>query len=133
MLDRVSAAVEIEAPARPDKAAPTIRVGEQTILVDDCAIALARMPEARSTSSSPRRPTISGCATIPMTMAATAREYLAWLREIGLLLNRVLKDDGSFFLNIAGTNSDPWIAADAANAMRDVFRLQNSIIWVKSV
>ena len=45
MLDRVSAAVEIEAPARPDKAAPTIRVGDQTILVGDCAIALARMPE----------------------------------------------------------------------------------------
>ena len=66
-------------------------------------------------------------------MAATAAHYLAWLREIGLLLKRVLKDDGSFFLNIAGTNSDPWIAADAANAMRDVFALQNSIIWVKSV
>ena len=45
----------------------------------------------------------------------------------------MLKDDGSFFLNIAGTSSDPWIAADAANAMRDVFRLQNSIIWVKSI
>ena len=45
----------------------------------------------------------------------------------------MLKDDGSFFLNIAGTSSDPWIAPDAANAMRDVFHLQNSIVWVKSV
>jgi site-specific DNA-methyltransferase (adenine-specific) len=60
-------------------------------------------------------------------------EYLSWLRDIALLLKRALKDEGSFFLNIAGTNSDPWIAADAANAMRDVFRLQNSIVWVKSI
>jgi site-specific DNA-methyltransferase (adenine-specific) len=45
----------------------------------------------------------------------------------------VLKDDGSFFLNIAGTSSDPWIASDAANAMREIFRLQNAIIWVKSI
>src|SRR6185503_17406051 len=26
-----------------------------------------------------------------------------------------------------------WVAPDAANAMRDLFRLQNSIIWVKSI
>src|SRR5262249_18418057 len=44
-----------------------------------------------------------------------------------------LKPRGSFFLNIGGTNKDPWIAADVAVALRDVFRLQNHIIWVKAI
>ena len=84
-------------------------------------------------SSSPRHPTISGLNTDPTTTRRPERISKSGFRDIGLLLKRVLKDDGSFFLNIAGTSSDPWIAADAANAMRDIFRLQNSIIWVKSI
>ena len=46
-----------------------------------------------------------------MTTAATAPNISPGCRDIALLLKRVLKDDGSFFLNIAGTSSDPWIAA----------------------
>ena len=60
-------------------------------------------------------------------------EYLAWMRAVAVLLKRVLKDDGSLFLNIAGTSSDPWIGPDVANVLRDIFRLQNSIVWVKSL
>ena len=59
--------------------------------------------------------------------------YVEWFLPIAAELKRVLKDDGSFFLNIAGTNSDPWIAADVAREMREIFALQNSIIWVKSI
>ena len=133
MLDRVSAAVEIEAPAPPENATPTISVGDQTILVGDCAVALAAMPERSVDVVVTSPPYNIGLRYNSYDDGGDRAHYLAWLREIGLLLKRVLKDDGSFFLNIAGTNSDPWIAADAANAMRDVFVLQNSIIWVKSV
>ena len=87
----------------------------------------------RSTWSSPRRPTISALKYRSYDDTGDRGEYLSWLRDIALLLKRVLKDDGSFFLNIAGTSSDPWIAPDAANAMREIFQLQNSIIWVKSI
>jgi site-specific DNA-methyltransferase (adenine-specific) len=34
---------------------------------------------------------------------------------------------------VGSTNSDPWIAQDVASAFRDVFVLQNHIIWVKSI
>jgi site-specific DNA-methyltransferase (adenine-specific) len=45
----------------------------------------------------------------------------------------VLKTNGSFFLNVGSTNSDPWIAHDVAATLRPLFVLQNHIIWVKSI
>ena len=121
-------------PSRSGRAARRVEIGDQTIVVGDCAEALALHAGAIGR----RRRHLAALQhrrsnTAPMTMAATAANISPGCSDIALLLKRVLKDDGSFFLNIAGTSSDPWIAADAANAMRDVFRLQNSIVWVKSV
>ena len=59
--------------------------------------------------------------------------YLTWLKKVKKHLARVLKVDGSFFLNVGSTNSDPWIALDVAAAFRNKFVLQNHIIWVKSI
>jgi site-specific DNA-methyltransferase (adenine-specific) len=59
--------------------------------------------------------------------------YLSWLSEIGDKIARVLKPQGSFFLNVGGTNSDPWISLDVANAFRGIFALQNHFVWVKSL
>jgi site-specific DNA-methyltransferase (adenine-specific) len=59
--------------------------------------------------------------------------YLNWLKTIGVELFRVLKNDGSFFLNVGSTNVDPWISMDVSNIFRDIFVLQNHITWVKSI
>ena len=59
--------------------------------------------------------------------------YLAWLKQVSKELARVLKADGSFFLNVGSTNSDPWVAMDVAAAFRGDFILQNHISWAKSV
>lgn len=61
------------------------------------------------------------------------KKYLEWLKEIGLQIKRVLKDDGSFFLNIGNKPSDQWIAWDVSFALRDDFVLQNTIHWIKSI
>lgn len=61
------------------------------------------------------------------------QDYLSWLSQVGSELRRVLRDDGSFFLNIGSTNSDPWLAQDVAGAFRQSFVLQNHIVWVKSL
>jgi site-specific DNA-methyltransferase (adenine-specific) len=110
-----------------------IEIGDQTILVADCAEALALMPEGCVDVVVTSPPYNIGLKYRSYDDAGDRGEYLSWLGDIALLLKRVLKDDGSFFLNIAGTSTDPWIAPDAASALRDVFHLQNSIIWVKSV
>ncbi len=60
-------------------------------------------------------------------------QYLSWMLEVGKELKRVLKDDGSFFLNLGTTPKDQWIAWDVAQIMRREFILQNVIHWVKSI
>lgn len=60
-------------------------------------------------------------------------EYLAWLDDVFAAIKRVLKDEGSFFLNIGGTRRQPWTAMRVAEVAGRHFILQNNIIWVKSI
>jgi site-specific DNA-methyltransferase (adenine-specific) len=60
-------------------------------------------------------------------------KYLAWMREVGNSIKSVLKDDGSFFLNMGSKPKDQWVAWDVANALRKDFMLQNVIHWIKSI
>ncbi|AAB99509.1 TPA: site-specific DNA-methyltransferase [Methanocaldococcus jannaschii] len=60
-------------------------------------------------------------------------DYLNWIEEVVKEIKRVLKDDGSFFINVGYTAKDPWIAFDVANVIRKHFKLQNTIHWVKSI
>lgn len=132
MLERTPA---LPGPAGGGRAARrrTIAVGDQTIHVDDCLTVLATMPEASVDVVVTSPPYNIGLKYRSYDDGGDRGAYLAWLTDVALLLKRVMKDDASFFLNVAGTCSDPWIAYDAANAMREVFHLQNSIVWVKSV
>ncbi|WP_258084452.1 DNA-methyltransferase [Thermococcus thermotolerans] len=60
-------------------------------------------------------------------------KYLKWMEDVGKEIKRVLKDEGSFFLNIGYTNKDPWIAWEVAFRLKKHFVLQNVIHWVKSI
>jgi site-specific DNA-methyltransferase (adenine-specific) len=60
-------------------------------------------------------------------------EYLAWMRKVAEQAKRVLKEDGSFFLNIGGKPTDPWIPFDVIEQFRPYYTLQNVIHWVKSI
>ena len=59
--------------------------------------------------------------------------YVLWLQDVGKEIARVLKSSGAYFLNMGSTNIDPWIDIDVANSLREIFVLQNRIIWVKSI
>jgi site-specific DNA-methyltransferase (adenine-specific) len=61
------------------------------------------------------------------------QKYLEWMGKFGDGVRRVLKDEGSFFLNIGNTPKDQWIAWDVAGTLREKFVLQNVIHWVKSI
>ncbi|MEM3415159.1 MAG: site-specific DNA-methyltransferase [Thermoproteota archaeon] len=60
-------------------------------------------------------------------------EYLKWLFKVAEECKRVLKDDGSFFLNIGGKTSDPLNAMRIALKLEPLFKLQNVIHWVKNI
>jgi len=61
------------------------------------------------------------------------KEYLAWLAQVASESRRILKNEGSFFLNIGSKPTDPWIPFDVARQFRDHFVLQNVIHWIKSI
>jgi site-specific DNA-methyltransferase (adenine-specific) len=61
------------------------------------------------------------------------REYLRWMERLGRSVDRVLSERGSFFLNVGGSPSDPWLPWDVAGRMRERFVLQNVLLWVKSI
>ena len=50
--------------------------------------------------------------------------YLSWINEIGFLIKTVLKEEGSFFLNIGNKPKDQWIAWDVANKLPEDSRLK---------
>lgn len=63
-----------------------------------------------------------------------AREdYLRWTVAWCQELKRVLKANGSFFLNVGAAPSNPLFPHEVVLALRDDFVLQNTFHWIKSV
>ena len=60
-------------------------------------------------------------------------EYLVWMGRVADAVREALARDGSFFLNVGGSPSDPWLPLDVAQEVRRRFVLQNVIHWVKSI
>ena len=61
-------------------------------------------------------------------------EYLRWIYQIAKKSFSILKENGSFFLNIAGTPSDQFLPYDVARQFKDAgYQLQNTIHWIKSI
>ena len=61
------------------------------------------------------------------------QDYLNWIFTVSTEMKRVLKPDGSLFLNIGSTSINPWISFDVANKIREILCLQNNIIWIKAI
>ena len=66
----------------------------------------------------------------------TSQEYLAWSCEWAREVKRVLKDNGSFFLNLGACPSNPLIPHELLVALKAEtvgFCLQNTFHWIKSI
>src|SRR3954467_881742 len=60
-------------------------------------------------------------------------DYLEWTSNWVSAATRVLRPDGSLFLNVGAKPTDPWTALDVAQAVRPHLKLQNTIHWIKSI
>lgn len=63
----------------------------------------------------------------------TSQAYLDWSRVWTSEVRRVLKPEGAFFLNIGSAPANPWVPHELALLLRDLFVLQNTIHWIKSI
>jgi site-specific DNA-methyltransferase (adenine-specific) len=59
--------------------------------------------------------------------------YLTWVSDIVKQISRVLKKDGSLFLNIGGKPSQPLWPLEVALTCSKHLTLQNTIHWIKSI
>src|ERR1043166_572079 len=61
------------------------------------------------------------------------RSYLDWCGKWARQIHRVLKSNGSFFLNIGAAPSNPMLPHEIVMTLRKFFVLQNTIHWIKSI
>jgi site-specific DNA-methyltransferase (adenine-specific) len=110
-----------------------MRLGSHRILEGDC---LAVLPELAAASydvvvTSP--PYNLDLAYNEYQDRRSEADYLDWMVLVCDGVRRVLAEDGSFFLNISGSNSRPWLPFELIVRLRPLFVLQNHITWVKSI
>jgi site-specific DNA-methyltransferase (adenine-specific) len=60
-------------------------------------------------------------------------DYLEWCHQWAAELRRVLKPDGSLFLNLGASPSNPLLPHELVLRLRDLFVLQNAIHWIKAI
>jgi len=60
-------------------------------------------------------------------------DYLRWTGEVRDVVRSALAERGSFFQNVGGPPSDPWLPWDVAREVAQKFVLQNVLHWVKSI
>lgn len=60
-------------------------------------------------------------------------EYLLWSVQWATEVHRVLKDEGSFFLNLGACPSNPLVPHELIVEIKKFFTLQNTFHWIKSI
>jgi site-specific DNA-methyltransferase (adenine-specific) len=60
-------------------------------------------------------------------------EFLAWTVGWCAEVRRLLKANGSFFLNVGAAPSNPLFPHEVVLALRELFVLQNTFHWIKSI
>lgn len=64
----------------------------------------------------------------------TREEYLNWINKVASVSLSILRDNGSYFLNIGGTLLDPLIPFEVLREFLNAgYKLQNTIHWIKSI
>jgi site-specific DNA-methyltransferase (adenine-specific) len=64
---------------------------------------------------------------------APREEYLRWTVDWCREVKRLLKPNGSLFLNIGAVPSDPMLPHEVMLSLREEFVLQNTFHWIKSI
>jgi site-specific DNA-methyltransferase (adenine-specific) len=60
-------------------------------------------------------------------------DYINWMGLVAEESKKIMKENGSFFLNMGGKPSEPFLAFDVAKEFTKHFHLQNVIHWIKHI
>jgi site-specific DNA-methyltransferase (adenine-specific) len=100
---------------------------------DDCVKGMARMSAGEVDLVVTSPPYNLGVRYGKYSDRQNRPSYLAWCREWAAQVRRILNPAGAFFLNIGAAPSNPMLPHEIVFALRDLFILQNTIHWIKSI
>lgn len=99
----------------------------------DCLEGMAHLPAAAIDLIVTSPPYNLGIAYGKYSDRQERGNYLDWFSKWAAAARRVLKPDGSLFLNIGAAPSNPLLPHEIILRLRDLFVLQNTIHWIKAI
>ena len=113
---------------------PTRNVCGQTLRLGDCLTIMGQMPRESVDVVVTSPPYNLNLSYNVYDDSRDEQDYVAWMSDVCGQVRDLLKPDGSFFLNIAGSNSRPYLPFELMVRLRQIgFYLQNHITWIKSI
>lgn len=109
------------------------RIADQTLVQGDCMTLLGRLPPASVDIVVTSPPYNLGVDYDGSEDLREEEAYLAWIFAVLREVSRVLKPDGSLFLNVSGSSTAPYLPFEIVTLGRDLWKLQNHIVWVKAL
>ena len=100
---------------------------------EDCVEGMARLPNEDVDIVVTSPPYNLGINYGKYSDREDRRSYLRWCQKWTAHVRRMLKADGSFFLNIGAVPSNPMLPHEIVMELREKFVLQNTIHWIKSI
>ena len=101
--------------------------------LEDCVKGMARLPADGVDLVVTSPPYNLGIRYGEYSDREDRQSYLEWFQTWTEQVRRVLNERGSFFLNIGAAPSNPMLPHEIIFQLRDLFILQNTIHWVKSI
>ncbi len=99
----------------------------------DCITGMSRLAEGSVDLAVTSPPYNLGISYGKYSDHQDRRSYLDWCGEWTGQVRRVLKANGSLFLNIGAAPSNPMLPHEIVMTLREFFVLQNTIHWIKSI
>lgn len=100
---------------------------------DDCVKGMRRIPNGAVNIIVTSPPYNLGVDYGKCEDSRTKEEYLRWTLEWATQAHRTLSENGSLFLNIGGSPSNPLLPHEVLLQLKDLFVLQNTIHWIKAI
>jgi site-specific DNA-methyltransferase (adenine-specific) len=110
-----------------------VRVDAHRLILGDCLDVLPALPAESVDVVVTSPPYNLGVAYRQYRDNRAEQDYLDWLLRVAAEVRRVMRPEGSFFLNIAGSSKAPWLPFELIVRLRELFVLQNHITWIKSI
>jgi site-specific DNA-methyltransferase (adenine-specific) len=108
-------------------------VAQFDLRLEDCASAMTTFPGKHIDLVVTSPPYNLGIRYGKFSDRQDRQSYLQWCGQWATQIRRVLKPTGSFFLNIGSAPSNPMLPHEIIFKLRQIFVLQNTIHWIKSI